>query len=101
MNFKIWRKRSDNSLVGFCDADYLGFEPGGDLTSYAVSVHDSEAVLAEWQAQQAPLQYQHLRAAAYPSFADQFDLLYHGGIEAWKAAIQSVKTRYPKELPHG
>ena len=48
-----------------------------------------------------PATYRTLRAAAYPSFADQFDLLYHGGIEAWKAAIQSVKTRYPKELPHG
>ena len=42
--------------------------------------------------------YAENRAAAYPSFADQFDLLYHGGIEAWTAAIQAVKNRYPKEL---
>ena len=40
--------------------------------------------------------YKDQRAAAYPSFADQFDLLYHGGYEAWKAAIDEVKTRYPK-----
>lgn len=40
--------------------------------------------------------YKDKRAAAYPSFADQFDLLYHGGYEAWKAAIDEVKTRYPK-----
>jgi len=33
---------------------------------------------------------------AYPSFADQFDLLYHGGLDAWKAAIDAVKTQYPK-----
>ncbi len=36
------------------------------------------------------------RAKAYPSFADQFDLLYHGGYDAWKAAIDAVKAQYPK-----
>jgi hypothetical protein len=36
------------------------------------------------------------RAAEYPSFADQFDLLYHGGYDAWKAAVQAVKDKYPK-----
>ena len=36
------------------------------------------------------------RQQAYPSFADQFDLLYHGGYDAWKTAIDAVKTQYPK-----
>lgn len=40
--------------------------------------------------------YKDKRAAEYPSFADQFDLLYHGGMEAWKSAIQAVKDKYPK-----
>ena len=40
--------------------------------------------------------YKDQRAAEYPSFADQFDLLYHGGMDAWKAAIQAVKDKYPK-----
>ena len=40
--------------------------------------------------------YKEQRAQAYPSFADQFDLLYHGGYDAWKAAIDAVKTQYPK-----
>ena len=42
------------------------------------------------------LTYSELRAAAYPSFADQFDTIFHGGIDAWKAEIQAVKTKYPK-----
>jgi hypothetical protein len=42
------------------------------------------------------LTYAQKRAAEYPLFADQFDLLYHGGIDAWKAAIQTVKDKYPK-----
>ena len=40
--------------------------------------------------------YKEQRARAYPSFADQFDLLYHGGYDAWKAAIDVVKQEYPK-----
>jgi hypothetical protein len=41
--------------------------------------------------------YKDLRAAAYPSFADQFDTIFHEGIDAWKAQIQAVKDRFPKE----
>ena len=40
--------------------------------------------------------YQEQRAAAYPSMADQLDLLYHGGMDAWKAAITAVKQEFPK-----
>ena len=40
--------------------------------------------------------YKDQRAAEYPSIVDQLDLLYHGGMEAWKSAIQAVKDRYPK-----
>jgi len=43
-----------------------------------------------------PQTYAEKRAAEYPSFADQFDLLYHGGMDAWKTAIQTVKDKYPK-----
>ena len=41
-------------------------------------------------------QYQRDRAKAYPSFADQFDTLYHGGYDAWKASIDEVKNKFPK-----
>lgn len=36
------------------------------------------------------------RQAEYPSFADQFDTIFHDGIDAWKAQIQAVKDKYPK-----
>ena len=42
-------------------------------------------------------EYKELRAAAYPSYADQFDTIFHEGIDAWKAQIQAVKDRFPKE----
>ena len=40
--------------------------------------------------------YKEQRARAYPSIADQLDLMYHGGYDAWKAAIDAVKTQFPK-----
>lgn len=40
--------------------------------------------------------YKQQRASEYPSIVDQLDLLYHGGYDAWKAAIDVVKTKYPK-----
>ena len=41
-------------------------------------------------------EYQRMRDKEYPSFAEQFDLLYHGGYDAWKQVIQQVKDKYPK-----
>jgi hypothetical protein len=41
--------------------------------------------------------YKDQRAKAYPSIVDQLDTLYHGGYDAWKATVQAVKDKYPKE----
>ena len=43
-----------------------------------------------------PNAYKEQRAQAYPSMADQLDLIYHEGIDAWKAQIAAVKQTYPK-----
>jgi hypothetical protein len=43
------------------------------------------------------LSYAKKRQMAYPSFEDQFDILYHGGYDAWKLAIDDVKNKYPKK----
>ena len=48
------------------------------------------------EAEHKATQYHRDRVNAYPSYADQFDLLYHGGYDAWKASIDAVKTQFPK-----
>jgi hypothetical protein len=55
-----------------------------------------QAEINRIEAEYAAKEYQRKRAAEYPSFADQFDTLYHGGYDAWKATIDSVKAKYPK-----
>ena len=46
-----------------------------------------------------PPTYSELRAAAYPSFADQADMQYWdkvNGTNNWQTAIGAIKTKYPK-----
>ena len=63
------------------------FDSDGNPVAY-----DETAVQAEIDSHA----YEVNRSREYPSTADQFDLLYHGGYDAWKAAIDAVKTKYPK-----
>lgn len=82
-------KDTNSALHWLDDAQYEYMLPAG-----SVQITDEEAETLRPQPP-APT-YQELRAAEYPSFADQFDLLYHGGYDAWKAEIQAVKDKYPK-----
>ena len=41
-------------------------------------------------------EYKEKRAAEYPSVVDQLDLIYHSGVNAWKAKIKETKDKYPK-----
>ena len=44
----------------------------------------------------AAKKYQRDRATEYPSVVDQLDLIFHSGIDAWKAKIKETKDKYPK-----
>jgi len=68
-------------------------DTAGAFASDGSKVEIDEAAVNAWVDPEA---YKVQRAAAYPSYADQFDLLYHGGIDAWRAAITAVKEEFPK-----
>ena len=36
------------------------------------------------------------RKSEYPSIEDQLDMIYHGTLTSWKAAIKAIKDKYPK-----
>jgi len=52
--------------------------------------------VAELQAEYDAMRYARDRLYAYPSVEEQLDTLFHGGYDAWKTMIQSVKDQYPK-----
>lgn len=83
---------SGNSYVGL---EWLEPSPidGGQEKPTEEEVY---AEVARLQALYEYNQYQRDRAEAYPSIEEQLDLLYHGGLDAWKAEINKVKEQYPK-----
>ena len=50
----------------------------------------------EVNAKIAELEIQENRKYDYPSIADQLDDIFHNGLDAWKATIQTTKDKYPK-----
>jgi hypothetical protein len=86
MNYKA----PDNSLH-FIDPDFAHLLPEG-----CVQITEDEA---EALRPKPPVPtYKDLRAQAYPPIADQLDTIFHVGIDGWKATIQAVKDKFPKEV---
>jgi len=55
-------------------------------------LYDEAVVLAYMESKS----YIEKRKRAYPSFGEQFDILYHGGYDAWRAMIKQIKDEIPK-----
>lgn len=87
-------KNTNNELFWLDEGD----DPTVWLPQCTPITHEEADVIRVQQAQAAQdaLTYSQKRAAAYPSITDQLDLLYHGGLDAWKAAITAVKEEFPK-----
>ena len=85
-------KDLENNLHSLDSAEFEHLLPVG-----CVQIADDEAETIRLS-KVVPPTYSELRAGAYPSFADQFDSIFHRGLDAWKAEIQAVKTKYKKEV---
>lgn len=78
--------------------DYSTLEWYDDPTVIPIPTREEvEAEIARQAAEYTANEYQRKRAEAYPSIADQLDTIFHQGLDVWKAQIQAVKDRYPKE----
>ena len=80
----------------------LSLKPNGEYTwvgnNYKDIQGDDIPTEAELDAEVERLNngYQEKRRLEYPSVVDQLDLIYHSGIDAWKAKIKETKDKYPK-----
>ena len=70
----------NNELVQLTDAEEVAFKADQDRHA----------------ADKAANGYKEDRAADYPLVVEQLDLIYHSGIDAWKAKIKETKNKYPK-----
>ena len=81
------------------DAVYINDATGAfksDETQITLVQSDIDAARTAINNELAATKYQRDRAAEYPSVVDQLDLIYHSGIDAWKAKIKETKDKYPK-----
>ena len=69
-----------------------------DTVQTQPSQEDIVQKIAELQYQEEVNEYKTLRAAAYPSSGEQFDKIFHDGVDAWKADIQAIKDAHPKAV---
>ena len=76
--------------------DEIGGTVKADGTKITIVQSEVDKARAEIDAEYAALDYARKRAAEYPSVVDQLDLIYHSGIDAWKAKIKETKDKYPK-----
>jgi predicted lipoprotein len=65
----------------------IAYDAAGNEVSYDLTAVNAYIAANEYKSK---------RAAEYPSFADQFDTIYHDGIDAWKEQINTIKEKYPK-----
>ena len=64
-----------------------------------LSAEEEAATRAEWAvnlAEKEANKYKEDRALEYPSYGEQFDQIFHEGIDKWKETIQAVKDAHPK-----
>lgn len=93
----------DTILLGYSDSPYSdGIEISYPPPEFDPFTHICKRIDDKWVLEEKDLtewtasQYKRDRADAYPSYANQFDTIYHQGIDAWKAEIKKVKDAHPK-----
>ena len=90
------RTISPNSQFS-CEGDcYEGLTWYND--EYQPTEEEVAQKVAELEYQEEVNEYQRQRAREYPSYADQFDQIFHEGVDAWKRTILDIKKKYPKQV---
>ena len=86
-------RKAYSTAVTICDETGAFDKDGKSITLEQSKI---DTARSELNTAYAAVKYQRDRAAEYPSIVDQFDDIYHNGIDAWKATIKATKDKYPK-----
>ena len=68
----------------------------GAFKSDGTKIDVEQSKVDEARVELSKLDYEWKREQEYPPVVDQLDLIYHLGIDAWKAKIKETKDKYPK-----
>ena len=67
-----------------------------DYQQFVKDVYEQGTGIVEGADYVGVVSYTDARRAEYPPLEEQFDKIYHSGIDAWKADIKAIKDKYPK-----
>ena len=82
----LYRMESDNT-ISYWSKDNEQSKPSESKLNTLLT-----ALKNDWD----KYQYSRNRQAEYPSIIEQLDMIYHNGLDAWKAEIKKVKDKYTK-----
>ena len=93
LDFEAIYKAYPDTVVSIDDGAGAFDKDGNSVTLDQSKI---DAARTEIDKELTDTKYQRDRAAEYPSVVDQLDLIYHSGVDAWKAKIKETKDKYPK-----
>tara|TARA_Y100001938_G_C7940444_1_gene354050 strand:+ start:201 stop:554 length:354 start_codon:yes stop_codon:yes gene_type:complete len=99
--YQDFSNKSDADAHVATHGGFVVDNPGGDISYWIVNASEKSVTFDKSTsdadvAKAAAVAYKKKRRNEYPSYADQFDLIYHSGIDAWKAKIKETKVKFPK-----
>ena len=86
-----WVGWSDSKNKGYAN---LVVHDGGSKPTEKQCTDGLKALQDSWDLENDS--YKSKRRDEYPTLVDQLDLIYHSGVDAWKAKIKETKDKYPK-----
>ena len=97
----MYKLHEDSSFIEKTPGYFIPVDPANsDYQQFVQDVVEQGTGIVEGPDVVEP-SYVELREAEYPPYSDQFDQIYHEGVDAWKASIQQIKDRYPKTITGG
>jgi len=89
---EVKRKSNDELVYGNTYPDHIQAKIDSDIEKYK---NDEFIIIIKDISKELKLkEIRKKRSLAYPSIAEQLDLIYHEGVDAWKLKIKQIKDKY-------
>ena len=93
----MYKIKEGTTILRKSDGAFIPLDSGNiDYLRFVNDIYTNGIGIVEGADYVGVTTYTEARAAEYPPIEDQFDKIYHSGIDAWKADIKVIKDKYPK-----
>ena len=94
---KMYKFQTDDIIKRLSDGAFIPVDEGNvDYQKFKNDIYEKGIEIVEGADYVGVVSYTDARRAEYPPLEEQFDKIYHSGVDAWKADIKAIKDKYPK-----